>query len=106
MFCQDASFPSPRASSPLRKTSTLDSNPRLEPDDIRAAMTRNQIGDMRGPALKRVALFIGKVVALINAGDAGETAAGMIEEFFDHRQLDTQPCQSGRKGASEIMNSP
>src|SRR6185436_7987667 len=70
------------------RVSAVGSGPRLEPDDVRAAMIRNQIGDVRAPALERVALFIRKVVALINAGDAGETAAGMVEELFDHRQLD------------------
>ena len=63
-----------RASTPLREASTRDLSPCLEPDDVLAATARNQIGDMRPPALERVALFIGKVVALIDADDAGERA--------------------------------
>ena len=64
-----------RAPPPLRKASTRDLSPCLEPDDVLAATARNQIGDMRPPALERVAFFIGKVVALIDADDAGERAA-------------------------------
>jgi hypothetical protein len=46
--------------------------------------------------------FIGEGVTLINADDARERAAGMVQELFDHRQVDAEPRASAGEGSPEI----
>ena len=79
--------------------------PVAETASSRASSLPPQANNLRGlaaderinvsaPRLERGALFIREAVFLINADDAGETAAGVIQYFFDDRQIDAQSRQT------------
>lgn len=61
---------------------------------------------MISPGVECLALLIGKVLMLVDADDASEAAADVVQDFFDHRQLDTQPRHSGGAGPSQIVQPP
>jgi hypothetical protein len=61
------------------------------------------------PARQRVSLLGRKVVPLIDADDALERAAGMIQDLLDHRQLDLRranPLATVRRQREEPTASP
>ena len=61
---------------------------------------------MLRPDFERLPLFVGEVMPLIDADDAGKTAAGVVQELFDHSAGRRRagpygsPCSSGDRASA------
>src|SRR5262245_18626978 len=61
---------------------------------------------MVGPALNRLPLLGGKVVALIHSHDPRKGLALMVEHTLDHGQLDADLGHAGCDSAPKIVENP
>ena len=68
-------------------------------DDVPAATTRNQIGDVCAPALKGVTLFIGKIMTLIDSDNSAERSRRMVQNLLDDGKVDAEPRHARRRRA-------
>src|SRR5215831_18928900 len=68
-------------------------------DNLRGLAADERI-NVPPPRFERGAFFIRETVFLINADNAGETAAGMIQYFFDDGQVDAEPRQAACERSS------
>src|SRR5258707_9364547 len=59
-----------------------------------------------GPRFEGLSLFIRKAVALVNPCNAAKTARGMIQNLFDHRQVDAQPRHSASTRPAQVVQTP
>ena len=61
---------------------------------------------MAGPGFQRLPLLVGEVVPLIDAGDAAESAADVVQKLLDRRQLHAELAPYGSPWISEIVERP
>src|SRR5262249_2829063 len=82
------------------------SSPLAAERNHRRRLVGNKSFNIRPPSVKRGAFLIGKFVFLIDADDTRETAARMVQNFFNHREIDAEFRQAGGDRAPNIVEAP
>ena len=61
---------------------------------------------MRAPRFERGAFFLGEVVTLIDANDAGAASRGVIENLFRYFEPDAETLEARGTRPSQVVQPP